>query len=334
MKERTYCVYKHTSPSNKVYIGITYNIKRRWYDGNGYLHKKKNGKYNQPLFARAILKYGWDNFTHEILAENLSKEQACELEKEYIQKYGSTNPQKGYNLSYGGEVVMYGKKHSNEAKALIRKNGYKNQDYYRSINQYDLDGNFIKTWKDSSEIYDNEKFRPYCNIIRKCCYRLKGYLSIGGYQWRFFDDCDDITNYKENFHKNKNNYNSRKIYEINPNNGEIIKEYKSITECGKNNGNCSFRNVLDCCRGQTISIGNRLFMYVEDYQDKEKLQERLNKFHQKFKDKFGLVENGQIIKTWKTFTECERELNICRKIVKQVCDGIRPDYKGYIFKYT
>ena len=80
-------IYRYTSPSNKVYIGITYNIKRRWYDGNGYLHKKKNGKYNQPLFARAILKYGWDNFTHEILVEpyfcmySFSNSHACSFER-------------------------------------------------------------------------------------------------------------------------------------------------------------------------------------------------------------------------------------------------------------
>lgn len=47
---KKYCVYKHVSPSNKVYIGITSkNPLRRWENGNGY----KNNKY----FYRAILKY-------------------------------------------------------------------------------------------------------------------------------------------------------------------------------------------------------------------------------------------------------------------------------------
>ena len=61
---RNYCVYKHTSPSNKVYIGITsQEPERRWQNGYGYA--------TQQLFWRAIQKYGWDNFKHEIIAEKL-----------------------------------------------------------------------------------------------------------------------------------------------------------------------------------------------------------------------------------------------------------------------
>ena len=54
-----YVVYKHTTPSGKVYIGITgLKPERRWRNGNGY-------KDNEH-FYRAILKYGWDNIKHEI----------------------------------------------------------------------------------------------------------------------------------------------------------------------------------------------------------------------------------------------------------------------------
>ena len=326
-EKRKYCVYKHTSPSNKVYIGITYNPKRRWYDGNGYLHKRKDGKYNQPLFARAILKYGWENFTHEILTDNLSKEQACELEKKYIKEYDSTNSQKGYNISFGGDVLMYGKTHSEETKRLIRKNGIKGKDYYRSINQYDLNGNFIKTWNNSAEIYDSE-FKPYCSLIKKCCYRIKGNLSIKGYQWRFTDDCNDI----DVFHKPKKMPTKiRPLYSINTSNGEIIQGYKSVTECS-NNLNLSFKRVMACCQGVTICVDDYLFVYVEDY-NKTNIQKRLDRYKNKFKPKFGLVENGQITKTWLNFSECERELNINRKVIKKICDGILDNYKGYVFAY-
>lgn len=275
MSDRKYCVYKHTSPSNKVYIGITFNPKRRWYDGNGYLHKRKDGKYNQPLFARAILKYGWDNFTHEILEDNLSKEQACELEKKYIQEYDSTNPQKGYNISFGGDILMYGKTHSEETRKLLRQKTPKSKDYYRSINQYDLNGNFIKTWKDSSEIYDSE-FKPYCAVIKKCCYRQKHYLTACNYQWRYIDDCEDICK----LCKIKPPTKVRQLYEVNPINGDIIKYYNSITECS-NELNLSFRRIMDCCRGVTISVDKRLFIYVEDYDST--LNERLIRYNNKYR---------------------------------------------------
>lgn len=95
-------VYKHTNLINqKVYIGITKhsNPNKRWKDGYGY-KKNKN-------FYKDILKYGWNNFTHEIIANNLSIETAQELEKFLIQKYQSNIPQYGYNLNSGGGYANF-----------------------------------------------------------------------------------------------------------------------------------------------------------------------------------------------------------------------------------
>lgn len=64
-----YKVYKHIFPNNKVYIGITQQtLKRRWQNGRGY--------YKNTFISKAINKYGWENVKHEILFENLTKEQA------------------------------------------------------------------------------------------------------------------------------------------------------------------------------------------------------------------------------------------------------------------
>ena len=89
-----YVVYCHISPSNKKYVGISCNPIKRWNNGNGY---KKN-----YLFYRAIQKYGWDNFKHEILYENLTIERAGEIEKKLINEWNLLNPQFGYNLREGG----------------------------------------------------------------------------------------------------------------------------------------------------------------------------------------------------------------------------------------
>lgn len=106
-------VYKHTSPKGKVYIGITSKKPReRWANGNGY---KSN-----PHFYRAIRKYGWQNFKHEILFENLTEEQANIIEQMQINYYDSTNPRKGYNISIGGGA-MTGRNHSSETKAKMSK---------------------------------------------------------------------------------------------------------------------------------------------------------------------------------------------------------------------
>ena len=85
-KDKKYSVYIHTNKNNgKNYIGMTSTKpERRWgRQGEGYL-RIKNGKYCQPAFANAILKYGWDSFQHEIIATNLTFEEASELEIQKI----------------------------------------------------------------------------------------------------------------------------------------------------------------------------------------------------------------------------------------------------------
>ena len=75
--KKNYCIYKHISPNGLVYIGQTcQNPIYRWRRGHEY---KGN-----PHFTRAIMKYGWDNFIHEILFNNLNK-----LIKRYIKTYTS-----------------------------------------------------------------------------------------------------------------------------------------------------------------------------------------------------------------------------------------------------
>ena len=91
-----YIVYKHTTPSGKVYIGITrQDVRKRWRNGKGY--------DLCTAFHRAILKYGWENITHEIIFAGLSKDEATTKEIELIDLYKSTDPSKGYNLTTGGE---------------------------------------------------------------------------------------------------------------------------------------------------------------------------------------------------------------------------------------
>lgn len=104
-----YCVYVHTNKSNnKKYIGLTcQKPEERWRKGKGY--KGSNRFYN------AILKYGWDNFTHEILKDNLSREEALNLEEKYIKQYNTTDENFGYNLESGGSAP----EHSQETKDLL-----------------------------------------------------------------------------------------------------------------------------------------------------------------------------------------------------------------------
>lgn len=110
--KKDYCVYCHTNNINgKRYIGITcQKPEQRWRNGKGYI--------NNDYFYRAIQKYGWHNFSHNILYMNLSKEDAEKIEVELIAEYGTVNPDHGYNIEKGGNGTD---KFTDEVKKKISK---------------------------------------------------------------------------------------------------------------------------------------------------------------------------------------------------------------------
>ena len=92
----TYCVYVHTNNYNlKKYVGITRRKpETRWNNGYGYL-------YNNHFYS-AIKKYGWDGFSHDVIASNLTKDEAENFEKILILKLKSYQREFGYNNDMGG----------------------------------------------------------------------------------------------------------------------------------------------------------------------------------------------------------------------------------------
>lgn len=116
--QKIYKVYKHTLPkeisgkeNDMVYIGMT--CREDPWDRWGIT--VANYKYNTH-FSRAISKYSWQNFLHEVLFDGLSKEEAEILETELIAKYNSTNDKYGYNKANGGNSVG---KHTEKTKKII-----------------------------------------------------------------------------------------------------------------------------------------------------------------------------------------------------------------------
>lgn len=106
---KVYCHINKTN--NKLYFGITsQTLNERWRNGKGY----KKG-----VFYRAIQKYGWDNFEHILLIENLSEDCAKETEKYLINKYNSIVPF-GYNTTFGGDSI-YRPKYTEEERQLRSK---------------------------------------------------------------------------------------------------------------------------------------------------------------------------------------------------------------------
>ncbi len=200
----TYSVYKHTSPSGKVYIGITSRTpEERWHGGSGYCRNKH--------FYNAIVKYGWDNFTHEILAENLTHDEACAAEVALIAAYESTDPTKGYNQAPGGHAPVateatrqkmreshnvtsewcksqsermsgeknpfFGKSHSNETRMKMRMAKRKN---VRPVICIDT-GEVYLTLREASRHSGIN-----ATNIGRCCKGI--YKQVNGYHWMYLEE--------------------------------------------------------------------------------------------------------------------------------------------------
>jgi len=144
-----YVVYMHKNKINgKIYVGITKNKPNyRWNYGKGY---------NNQYFKRAIDKYGWDNFKHIILFNNLSMEEAEQKEIELIKQYNSNNKKFGYNISKGG-MVNNGVpcKEETKKKISLANKGTKNGFYGKHHTEEEKQ----KISQASKELWKNEEHR-------------------------------------------------------------------------------------------------------------------------------------------------------------------------------
>lgn len=105
---RNYSVYIHTSPSGKIYVGLTKQEPRnRWANGKGY-HKQ--------IFQKAINKHGWENISSEVIKDGLTLQEAIDKEHDLIKETKSNDSRFGYNVSPGGERGVV---HSKETKEQI-----------------------------------------------------------------------------------------------------------------------------------------------------------------------------------------------------------------------
>lgn len=110
-------IYKITNLINgKLYIGQTKNsLNERW-----ELHKRdfeigRKAKY--PLYC-AFAKYGLENFTVEVIHDNIDTFEDLDYWEKYYIKTLNTKSPNGYNLTDGGQGI-HGYHHTEETKRII-----------------------------------------------------------------------------------------------------------------------------------------------------------------------------------------------------------------------
>lgn len=167
-----YKVYMYAFPDGKRYIGMTKHTlrERRNY---GYQH-------NEPL-RQLVRKLKWNEYQHEILCDGLTKEEACEKEKYYIKLFDTTDPNKGYNISHGGNRTFEGLKHT-EAHKRYMSELYKGKVFSaetrkrlqisnlktaKSVICFDADRNIVKEYVSLNEAARAVNGHP-TNVNRAC----------------------------------------------------------------------------------------------------------------------------------------------------------------------
>lgn len=202
MEEKNWKVYIHTNLINKKrYIGITSKKpEHRWLEGRGY----KDNRY----FGSAIAKYGWDSFLHEVVFENLTREEAVYLEKLLIATFRTQDTRYGYNMTAGGDGTLgffpsaetraklseaRRKENLSEETLRRRSEGLKGRRFSeehkkkigdgnsKAINMLTKDGEYIRSFRGASDA-ELELGISHSHISQCCTGKRK---TTGGFMWEF-----------------------------------------------------------------------------------------------------------------------------------------------------
>lgn len=215
--------------NNKKYIGQT--IQKPSYRFKQHCQCAMDDKPDfNMLLPRAINKYGVENFKMDILYEfkENSKEELKEIlnitEIECISKYHTLSNENGYNITKGGNFVS--------------------DLSYKPVDQYSLDGEFIKTWdsmSDAAYILDGDRTKsPW---IGRVCAGKRGGVTAFGYVWRYHGDLFekyglsiyekipiDVYDIHGNFIASFNSFDGALILD-DLDNGDIYEFHKAIKRC-------------------------------------------------------------------------------------------------------
>jgi group I intron endonuclease len=216
--------------NGKVYIGKSKCIHKRIKQHITNLNIKNLNSENEH-FIRAWTKYGRNNFAYSILEElPLDEQIISKKEIEYIDKYESLNPEKGYNKRYDSSTGLIVSKETRKKLSDSQKLRFKNPEERKkcSHNYYKNNpeiakamgkkvGNIIRKYKIGKFDYDTlellEIFNSreelklknpdyYTQAIVGCCDGTK--KSYKGFKWKYISIKTNEIIHRELNYKNKN----------------------------------------------------------------------------------------------------------------------------------
>ena len=222
--------------NHKCYIGQSIHINRRWYEHRSAMRSDFNYAKQSYLY-NAVKKYGENNFSFEII-EECSLEMLNYREIYWIAYYDSYN--NGYNLTPGGD--------QSNSKFMIK------------IDQYDLNGNYIKTYISISEA--SRQCEIEAGNIVSC---LKGKRpSAGSFQWRYHgEESPGKLIYKPSEAHNWSS--SKKAVMQFTKQDEYITTFISAHEAARSlEGHKNSGHISECCLGQRKTAYGYKWKYAND----------------------------------------------------------------------
>lgn len=264
-------IYCLKDPETKEirYVGKTTNINTRL---KAHITRSKHNKYHSARWVQSILKRDLKPIIE--LIEECAEDNWVEREKYWISYYrelfdltnildggegGSTfgrlgkpwseEQRKNNKKARLGVSVQHTDEGNKKRAEGVRRYYDKNK---KPVLQYDLDGNFIKEWKSS---VDAGKILgiPYSNINKVCKNKT---LTSYGFMWRYKNG--DIENKIEKYVKPEGSSN-KPIIQLTKK-GDVVKEYKSLTEAYLETG-IKRTNISNCLTGITKSAGGYKWVY-------------------------------------------------------------------------
>lgn len=313
-KEKIWCVYVYISPSIKYYVGITcQKVNERWRNGKGYK--------GSPYFYHAIQKYGWDNFQHEIIASNLTEEEAKNFEKLLIKKLKSNDAKYGYNITEGGDgsCGLYPSEETKQRMRDIKSN---------PVCQFDLNLNFIKEY--SSANCAEQCTGIWQSMILGCCHNKTGYKTAGGYIWIFKSDLSNI-DFDEYKKRLKHEKLPKPVCQFSLD-IEFIAEYSSIGHASRVTG-ISVSNISLALSGKYHQTGGYIWI-LKDNLDKMSFEEiKLQNMYKKpcCKAVYQFSLGMNFIQEFESRVEAGRSVGITPQGIGYACNSKTHKSHGYLW---
>lgn len=290
-------IYKIINPNDRIYIGQSVDIDKRWDD-----YRNLKNVSNQKKLYRSLKKYGIEQHKFEY-KEGCLLEDLNERERYWQDHYDVLNG--GLNC----KLTKTNDKSGKDSEDTIRNRVEKNN---KPVLQYDLEGNFMKEW---FSVVEPKNLLKINHITANLKNRQN---QSGGFVWRYKTSQDIPQKIEVNLRSKL----KRTIIQYTKDK-QFIREWDHIKQASDELG---IGDLNSCLIGRTKTAGGFIWKYKEE-------QDQINEVNLDHKFNKPVIQydlKGNIINKFKSKTEAELNTGIKSLYYNLKTNNPRD---GSIFKY-